>query len=128
MTHAAALIEAGMPPLATLSSACNLATLTQFFERAIQPMAVIGWIGQALFFSRFLVQWIVSEKEQRSTIPLAFWYLSLGGGIMLLTYAIWRHDPVITTGQAVGLLVYLRNLVLIHRARRHRKAAAPGHV
>ena len=128
MNHALGMIDAGAPALAALTSTGNLATLTQFLETAIKPMAAIGWIGQALFFSRFLVQWIVSEKEQRSTVPLSFWYLSLGGGVMLLTYAIWRHDPVITTGQSVGLLVYVRNLVLIHRARRHPKAAAPGHV
>ncbi len=86
-----------------------------FLEILAQPMGMLGMLGQVLFFSRFLVQWIASEKEKQSTVPLAFWYLSIGGGLLLLTYAIWRKDPVIILGQAVGLLVYARNLMLIHR-------------
>jgi len=89
----------------------------KFFEFFLQPMALVGLIGQIMFFSRFLVQWIVSERKGESTIPLAFWFLSIAGGSMLLTYAIWRRDPVIIMGQSVGLLVYLRNLVLIYRKR-----------
>jgi lipid-A-disaccharide synthase-like uncharacterized protein len=79
-------------------------------------MGLLGLLGQILFFSRFLVQWVASEKKGRSTIPLSFWYFSIGGGSLLLIYAIWRRDPVITIGQAVGLLVYIRNLTLIRRA------------
>jgi lipid-A-disaccharide synthase-like uncharacterized protein len=82
------------------------------------PMVMFGIAGQILFFSRFLVQWIVSEKEKKSVVPPVFWYLSIGGGGMLLVYALWRHDPVISIGQAVGLLVYLRNLVLIRKHKR----------
>ena len=76
----------------------------------------LGLLGQALFSLRFLVQWWRSEREQRSVIPTAFWYLSLGGGLLLLCYAIHRRDPVFTLGQATGVVVYLRNLQLIHRA------------
>lgn len=83
----------------------------------LEPMAIVGLLGQALFFSRFLVQWLVSEKKRRSHIPQVFWYLSLGGGVLLLIYAVWRHEPVFALGQAVGLLVYVRNLVLISRQR-----------
>jgi lipid-A-disaccharide synthase-like uncharacterized protein len=78
----------------------------------------IGFLGQALFTSRFLVQWIASERRGESIIPLAFWWLSLGGGLTLLSYAIWRQDPVFIVGQATGLVVYTRNLVLIGRKRR----------
>jgi lipid-A-disaccharide synthase-like uncharacterized protein len=78
---------------------------------------IIGFGGQGLFFGRWLVQWFHSEREQESMIPLAFWYLSLIGGLITLVYAIHREDPVFITGQAVGTLVYLRNLVLISRTR-----------
>ena len=90
-------------------------TLKHFLDVLAQPMGMLGLLGQVLFFSRFLVQWIASEKKGRSTIPLSFWYLSIGGGGLLLVYAIWRRDPVITLGQLVGLFVYVRNLMLIHR-------------
>ena len=78
----------------------------------------IGFAGQFLFMMRFLWQWIQSERQQRSIIPIAFWYFSLAGGMTLLIYAIHRRDPVFITGQALGLLVYTRNLVLVRRERR----------
>ena len=78
----------------------------------------IGFAGQFLFMMRFLWQWIQSERRKRSIIPLAFWYFSLTGGMTLLIYAIHRRDPVFITGQALGLFVYTRNLVLIRRERR----------
>jgi lipid-A-disaccharide synthase-like uncharacterized protein len=79
---------------------------------------VIGFAGQFLFMMRFLWQWIQSERRKRSIIPVAFWYFSLAGGMTLLIYAIHRRDPVFITGQALGLLVYTRNLVLLRRERR----------
>jgi lipid-A-disaccharide synthase-like uncharacterized protein len=88
-----------------------------------QLWLVVGFIGQALFGSRFLVQWIVSERRGESVVPLAFWYLSLGGASLLLAYAIWRQDPVFILGQSFGFLVYTRNLILI--ARRARADAPP---
>jgi lipid-A-disaccharide synthase-like uncharacterized protein len=77
----------------------------------------IGFVGQALFFSRFAVQWIASERRQQSHVPIAFWWLSLAGSLITLAYAIQRRDPVFVLGQAFGWLVYSRNLALIYRAR-----------
>ncbi len=75
----------------------------------------IGFLGQALFAARFLVQWIASERRRESVVPVSFWYLSLGGAAILLAYAIWRRDPVFVLGQAFGFVVYTRNLALIGR-------------
>ena len=76
---------------------------------------VIGFTGQGLFASRFIVQWIYSEKRGVSSIPIIFWYLSIFGGLGLLTYAIYRKDPVIISGQLFGIFIYLRNLILIYK-------------
>ncbi len=75
----------------------------------------IGLLGQALFFLRFLFQWLESERKRDSVIPHIFWYFSIGGGVFLLAYAIYRRDPVFIIGQSMGLLVYFRNLILIDR-------------
>ena len=75
----------------------------------------IGFLGQGIFASRFIVQWIHSERKGESSIPLIFWYLSIFGGIGLLTYAIFRKDPVIILGQSFGIFIYLRNLILIYK-------------
>lgn len=83
----------------------------------------IGFLGQALFSLRFLVQWISSERQRRSVVPLAFWYFSLAGGAVLLSYAIWRQDPVFIVGQGMGLVIYLRNLQFRLRERRGEKEA-----
>lgn len=83
----------------------------------------IGLFGQALFSMRFLVQWLTSEREGRSIIPLAFWYFSVAGGITLLAYAIHRADPVFIIGQLTGLFIYARNLQLILRERRDSASA-----
>ncbi|MBY6209739.1 MULTISPECIES: lipid-A-disaccharide synthase N-terminal domain-containing protein [Halomonas] len=77
---------------------------------------LIGFLGQALFSARFIVQWIASEKARRSVMPVAFWFLSLGGGATLLAYAIHRRDPVFIMGQGAGLFIYLRNLMLMRNA------------
>ena len=77
----------------------------------------IGFIGQFIFASRFIVQWIYSEKKGESYIPIIFWYLSIIGGLSLLVYAIFRKDPVIILGQSFGILVYTRNLILIYRKK-----------
>ena len=79
---------------------------------------LVGFGGQCLFMMRFLWQWIQSERLGRSIIPVAFWYFSLGGSLILCAYAIHRRDPVFMTGQALGLFVYTRNLLLIRRERR----------
>jgi lipid-A-disaccharide synthase-like uncharacterized protein len=75
----------------------------------------IGFLGQAMFSMRFLIQWIYSERHRRSLIPVPFWYFSVAGGSLLLAYAIYRLDPVFIVGQAGGLLIYGRNLYFIHR-------------
>jgi lipid-A-disaccharide synthase-like uncharacterized protein len=77
----------------------------------------IGMLGQLLFSLRFLVQWLRSERAGRSVVPIAFWYLSIGGGVLLLTYAMHQQDPVFVLGHLTGLAVYLRNLHLIHQPR-----------
>ncbi len=74
----------------------------------------VGFFGQALFSGRFIVQWIASEKRRQSIIPVAFWYFSIFGGLTLLAYALWRQDPVFILGQALGVLIYGRNLYFIH--------------
>ena len=79
---------------------------------------MVGFLGQAMFFSRFLVQWMVSEKHKKSVFPLAFWYLSLSGGSILFLYAFLNGDPVIMLGQAVGTFVYIRNIILRKREAR----------
>lgn len=76
---------------------------------------VLGFAAQLLFASRFLVQWVASERVGRSVVPHAFWYLSCCGGVLLLAYAIHRRDPVFILGQGAGLFIYARNLALIRR-------------
>ena len=83
----------------------------------------IGFIGQGIFSCRFLVQWVASEMRRESYFPVIFWWLSIAGGLTLLSYAIWRRDPVFIVGQAAGILVYSRNLMLIRRKRLTDQAA-----
>ena len=84
-------------------------------------MIVIGFGGQALFATRFIIQWLSSENAGRSVIPVAFWYFSITGGLVLLTYAIWRQDPVIIAGQSVGVFIYARNLYFISKEKKQNK-------
>ena len=74
---------------------------------------LIGYVAQILFAMRFVVQWIASERARKSVIPVAFWFFSIGGGLLLLVYALYRRDPVFIAGQALGLVVYTRNLYFI---------------
>jgi lipid-A-disaccharide synthase-like uncharacterized protein len=80
---------------------------------------ILGLGGQAIFGGRFIVQWIASERRRESHVPIVFWYLSLLGGAITLAYAIHKKDPVFIIGQGSGLVVYIRNLMLIYRAHRH---------
>jgi len=73
----------------------------------------IGLIGQAMFSMRFVLQWLASEKQKKSVIPITFWYFSIAGSLILLSYAIYRRDPVFILGQSFGMFVYLRNLYFI---------------
>jgi lipid-A-disaccharide synthase-like uncharacterized protein len=79
---------------------------------------VLGFAGQVIFGSRFLVQWWASERHRRVVIPTAFWYLSLGGGLALFVYACHKRDPVFALGQLGGILIYARNLRLLQHERR----------
>jgi len=87
---------------------------------------ILGFVGQALFSMRFLIQWIYSEKNKRSMIPTAFWYFSLAGGLTLLSYAILREDPVFIVGQGAGLFIYMRNLMLIRKEIEMSREGAAG--
>lgn len=78
----------------------------------------LGFVGQAMFTGRMLVQWIASERSRRSIVPVAFWWMSIAGGIMLLVYFLWRKDIVGVIGQSVGISIYSRNLVLISSRRK----------
>jgi len=80
-----------------------------------QVWVAVGFLGQAFFSARFLVQWIASERKKASVVPRPFWFFSVGGGLILLIYALYRRDPVFIVGQAAGLFVYARNLYFIYR-------------
>lgn len=76
---------------------------------------IVGFVGQAMFSGRFLVQWLASERKKQSVIPVMFWYFSILGGSTLLVYSIHKQDPVFIMGQAMGLVIYARNLYFILR-------------
>lgn len=101
-----------------------LGNVLMWFDSVPHIWKLIGFSGQALFAARFIVQWFQSEREGRSVIPVAFWYCSIGGGAVLLAYAIYVGDAVFIIGQASGLLVYARNLYLIFRERNLLREAA----
>jgi lipid-A-disaccharide synthase-like uncharacterized protein len=89
-------------------------------------LAAFGFVAQAIFATRFIIQWIASERRRVSHVPVGFWWLSLTGGILMTIYGVLRRDPVIILGQAPGLVVYARNLMLIHRhAERSAAQTAP---
>ncbi|KZL18425.1 lipid-A-disaccharide synthase N-terminal domain-containing protein [Pseudovibrio sp. Ad37] len=77
-----------------------------------------GFVAQFMFMMRFMIQWIASERVGRSIVPVAFWFFSIGGGSLLLTYAIVKKDPVFIAGQGLGLIIYFRNLCLIYKEKR----------
>jgi lipid-A-disaccharide synthase-like uncharacterized protein len=92
--------------------------LYDVFVTQLDAWVLLGFIAQAFFTARFVVQWIASERAGKSVVPLSFWLLSIGGGVLLLAYALYRHDPVFIAGQAFGVFVYLRNLYFVMRERR----------
>lgn len=94
------------------------AYLTDVFVTRLDWWVVLGFFAQGLFTMRFLVQWIASERAGHSVIPTAFWFLSIGGGLLLLVYALYRKDAVFIAGQAFGVFVYLRNLYFVLRDHR----------
>lgn len=86
----------------------------------------IGFLGQGLFFGRWVIQWITSERKAESQVPISFWYMSLIGGLITLAYAIYREDPVFIAGQSIGSIVYIRNLMLISRTSRANHPRSPS--
>lgn len=96
--------------------------MQRLIDALANPWVVFGFAAQFLFFMRFFLQWVASERRGKSYIPVVFWWFSLGGGSMLFVYAIQRGDPVFIAGQGLGCLIYVRNLVLIHRRQARRKA------
>jgi lipid-A-disaccharide synthase-like uncharacterized protein len=88
------------------------------FVEQFDLWVLFGFIAQFMFMMRFLVQWVASERARRSVVPMAFWYFSMVGGTLLLTYALYRQDPVFIVGQATGVFIYLRNIWLIRNERR----------
>lgn len=89
-----------------------------WLEIMSDPWAAVGLFGQALFFSRWIVQWIASERKKVSHVPLPFWLISLTGGLMTLVYAFHRNEPLWVLGQLVGVANYLRNIALIRKQRK----------
>ena len=88
------------------------------FGFAIDGWTAFGFLGQCFFGSRFIVQWLASERRKESYVPVIFWYFSLFGGILLLIYSIHRKDPVFILGQSTGVLIYARNLYFIYRKKK----------
>jgi lipid-A-disaccharide synthase-like uncharacterized protein len=91
--------------------------IRSIFVDRMDAVVLLGYLGQIMFTARFLVQWLASERAGRSVIPLSFWFFSIGGGVILFGYAIYREDPVFILGQAAGLGIYLRNLFLIAKEK-----------
>jgi lipid-A-disaccharide synthase-like uncharacterized protein len=91
--------------------------LYDVFWTRLDALAIFGIAAQFLFAARFIVQWLASERAGRSVIPLAFWFFSVGGGILTLIYGLIRREPVIILGQGLSIFIYIRNLMLIFRER-----------
>src|SRR3954464_13360125 len=108
--------------LIDLSNAVGNYLLDVFVTR-LDWWVLLGFLAQAFFTMRFLVQWLASERAGKSVIPLAFWWFSIGGGLLLFVYALYRRDPVFILGQGFGVFVYLRNLQFVLRERRQASAA-----
>jgi len=88
------------------------------FIQRFDGWVALGFVAQAMFMMRFVVQWIASERVGRSIVPVAFWFFSIAGGSLLLVYAIQAGDPVFIAGQGLGLVIYFRNVWLIFREKR----------
>ena len=97
--------------------------LHDVFAGSLDWGILIGYVAQIMFAMRFVVQWIASERAGRSVVPMAFWLFSIGGGILLLVYALYRRDPVFIVGQGLGVFIYLRNLQFVLRERKLKVAA-----
>ena len=92
--------------------------LHDVFVAKFQWWVLLGYVAQILFTMRFLVQWIASERAGKMVMPIAFWFFSIGGGVLLFSYALYIRDPVFILGQGMGLFVYLRNLYFVFHERK----------
>lgn len=92
--------------------------LYDVFVTRVDWWVFLGIIAQGLFTMRFVVQWLASEKAGKSVVPMAFWWFSISGGVLLLVYALYRRDPVFIAGQGLGVFIYLRNLQFVLRERK----------
>jgi len=100
--------------------------LQQLLEKFWDPWIIFGFAAQFVFFMRFVVQWWVSEKKKQSIIPVAFWYLSIVGSLMILVYSIRQGDIVFTTASVLNTMIYIRNLMLIHKKKKADDVASEG--
>lgn len=94
-----------------------MSSVLDWLQSHIHPWDIFGFVGQAMFMMRFVVQWIASERIKQSIVPQTFWYFSLGGGVILFIYALHIENLVFSLGQGLGLFIYLRNLYFIHRKK-----------
>jgi lipid-A-disaccharide synthase-like uncharacterized protein len=90
---------------------------SHYIQQLQNPLVLFGFLAQFIFFMRFVLQWIVSEKQKKSVIPVQFWYLSVVGSIMILIYSIGRGDIVFAIASCLNTLIYIRNLVLINKRK-----------
>lgn len=102
------------------------AYINHVFIEQFDLWIALGFLAQAMFTGRFMIQWIASERARKSVVPVAFWTFSLLGGSLLLVYALHRKDPVFIIGQAAGLLIYTRNLMLISGEKKRALAETDG--
>jgi lipid-A-disaccharide synthase-like uncharacterized protein len=98
--------------------------LHDVFVAKLDWWVLLGFFAQAFFTARFAVQWLASERAGKSVIPIAFWWCSIGGGLLLLVYALYRRDPVFILGQGFGVFVYLRNLQFVLREKKQGAAVS----
>lgn len=96
--------------------------LHEVFAVPIDGWLLLGFVAQLMFTGRFVIQWLASERAGRSVVPFAFWSFSIGGGALLLVYALYRKDPVFIAGQALSLFIYLRNVQFVLRERERERA------
>ena len=93
------------------------AYLHEVFIEKFDWIVLVGYVAQLMFTMRFVVQWIASERAGKMVMPIAFWFFSIGGGVLLFAYSLYRKDPVFIAGQGLGLFVYLRNLYFVLREK-----------
>ena len=98
--------------------------LYNVFVLNLSWLVLFGYVGQLMFTMRFLVQWIATERARKSVFPVAFWFFSIGGGVLLFIYALMKKDPVFILGQGFGVFIYARNLYFVYRERRAGQVAA----